>query len=138
MTEYCFIKIYLHRMYHENLHFPGPNRNRPVCSAGVSTRLCLGPGSGSWSGAVFVLALSGGDLACLNHEFLRGAGEGRHCFCLALATAYQVMVLLGAWFAATWYQGRQNWAILAKIPKVLGWMRLLANVDVLVVILGYL
>jgi peptidoglycan biosynthesis protein MviN/MurJ (putative lipid II flippase) len=57
---------------------------------------------------------------------------------LALATVYQVMVLLGVWRAATRYQGRKVWAILAKIATVLGWMGVLINIGVFFQIVGYL
>ncbi|MGO2137040.1 MAG: hypothetical protein ACTH3S_16615 [Marinobacter sp.] len=57
---------------------------------------------------------------------------------LALAVVYQVMVLLGVWRAANRYQGRKAWTILAKIAAVLGWLGVLANLGVLVEIMGYL
>lgn len=57
---------------------------------------------------------------------------------LALATVYQVMVLLGIWRAATRYQGRKVWAILAKFAAVLGWMGVLTNTGVFFQIVGYL
>lgn len=57
---------------------------------------------------------------------------------LALATVYQVMVLVGIWRAANRYQGRKVWAILAKIATVLGWMGVLINIGVFLQIVGYL
>lgn len=57
---------------------------------------------------------------------------------LAVATVYQVMVLLGVWRSSNRYQGWKVWAILAKIAAVLGWLGVLAGIGVFIEILGYL
>lgn len=57
---------------------------------------------------------------------------------IALALAYQAVVLVGVWRAANKYRGRKTWIILAKIATVLGWFGIVSGVGALVDLSGYL